>query len=260
MTLAVHRLLTVDQLRELLTPGAAGTANWSRRLNALARAGLVQAQRSRGTGGYKLWCATPAGLRAALADRGPRRAYSAADTAGVLGAHTYAVNEVGFAFLRSARTRGEDCEWEHEVMHRVGTGRGRSGRLIADAVVAYERHPDRGRLVRFVEVDRATEPLARLVGQARAYARYHRAGAWTDRYGRWPAVAVVVGANPARAPEAVERRIRRFLESCAADPQLRRLPLLVTSHEQLTADGPWSAVWSRPDYPGTPVDGHGETP
>lgn len=280
--LAVHRMLTAEQLRELLTPAATATTHWSARLAGLARGGLVRALPTRGARTPKVWCATRDGLRVALGDRSQIRHYEVPPGGGILQAHTLALNEAGLAFVRAARATGDDCDcwsWEHEVAHTMGGAR-RRNTLIADAVLSYGRVTANGTtetetlLQRFIELDRATEPVHKLADQVRRYAAYHRwapdrpdaygvpAGqpAWRGRYPRWPVLCVVIGANPAKGRRAIERRIDSLIGLCARDPLIRtqRIGVVICAYEDLVARGPWAPIWWRLDAPEVPVDVAGE--
>lgn len=154
-------------------------------------------------------------------------------------AHTLAVNEVGAAFVRAARTRGDECDWtcwEHEVAHTYRAS-GPNRTLIADAVLTYTTSGGDQRRTRqyFVELDRATKPVDKLAAKVRACAGYRDwsprdhaphglpAGgrAWRARYANWPTLLVVVGANVAKDHKAIERRLDQLYERCWADPRIR---------------------------------------
>jgi hypothetical protein len=280
--LVVHRMLTAEQLRELLSPDSAALTNWSARLNVLARNGLIRSLPCRGARSRKVWCATRDGLRIA-AGAGPRsRLYEVPAGGGILQAHTLALNNIGLAFVRAARARGDDCDawsWEHEIAHTMGSAQARST-LIADAVLTYGRVAAGGAadivLRRFLELDRATEPVARLAEKIRSYAAYHRwvpnnpaahglaAGqpAWEARYHRWPVLCIVIGANPAKGPKAIERRIDALIELAGHDTLVHNegIGVLIGAYADIVARGPWAPVWWRLDAPEIPVDMAGEIP
>jgi hypothetical protein len=199
-----HRLLTTDQLRVLHTPEA--TAGWIRRvLRSLAGRGLLD--RVRGPATRSLWYLTELGadtIESAGSLAEPRRRLTtSAQAAGPLRAHTLAVNEVGIAFVRAARERGDECgsdSWRHEIAHPIarGQGRGRSqsrGRsgarlsaelVVADALLTYLQIGEGGGLTlhqRFVELDRGTaRPAEQLANKITRYARLrHYAGSPAGR-------------------------------------------------------------------------------
>jgi hypothetical protein len=102
--------------------------------------------------------------------------------AGALHEHTLAVNDVGIAFVRAARERGEECgpyNWFHEIAHPLGPPPGRctSEQLISDAILTYQlTESDRSTSIayRFVELDRATRSAADLARRLGRYARFYR--------------------------------------------------------------------------------------
>jgi DNA-binding MarR family transcriptional regulator len=194
-----HRLLATEQLRVLHTPDA--TAGWMRRvLRSLSARGLVDRVRSPAT--RSLWYLTELGadtIEAAGTLAEPRRRLTtSAQAAGPLRAHTLAVNEVGIAFVRAARERGDECgsdSWRHEIAHPISRGWGRSRSqsragsgdrlsaelVVADALLTYLQIGEGGGLTlhqRFVELDRGTaRPAEQLASKITRYARLrHYAG------------------------------------------------------------------------------------
>jgi hypothetical protein len=228
-----HRLLSTARLRELHAPEA--SRQWMQRvLSELAREGLVAFASGRGS--LRVWHLTEAG--AELAEASPdrveerRKLLDARQAAGVLQAHTLAVNEVGIAFLRAARERGDEftpTSWQHEVDHPIGPppGMRRGELLVADAAFSYPCVGPQGegswRLeYRFLELDRATVPSERLAPKLARYARLYRfrprpehkgAGrpppAWRARYPVFPALLVVF-AHPRAAEAHLETAERSF--------------------------------------------------
>lgn len=276
IALVVHRMLTAEQLSEMLTPQATGTGNWRRRLNQLRRAGLVETMCSYRGWRSNVWHATRPGIQRVLTDPDHTRSYQV-PASSILQAHTLAVNDVGLAFVRAARNRGDDCDWaswDHEVAHTFATThRNRRTALIADAVLTYTTKDAAGpgRSLRcFIELDRATQPAHKLAAKIRTYADYHRweparpdthgvpAGepGWRGRYTCWPPLCVIIGANPAKTPDAIERRIDQIIRLCAADhlTVCQAMPVYICRFDTLTAQGPWAPIWWRPDNPRTPVD------
>jgi hypothetical protein len=126
--------------------------------------------------------------------------------AGPLCAHTIGVNEVGISFLRAARERGDDfgpLSWRHEVAHPLNRGRARRS-LIADAVLNYVRIAERHIVYeqRFVELDRATLSVERLVAELARYGQLCRARdkggepLWRSHYPSFPSViCTLAGAS-----------------------------------------------------------------
>ncbi|MEV4419377.1 replication-relaxation family protein [Patulibacter sp. NPDC049589] len=268
-----HRLLTVRQLQDLYTPGR--SIQWTQHLvRRLEHAGLVAATRQ--PRGRKILYLTPAGLDAveAVPTTEPRRkAITAEHAAGPLQRHTLAVNDVGIAFVRAARDRGDEfgpLAWRHEVAHPIGPppGRRRGEQLIADALLSYQQQDPDGAVrfhYRFLELDRATMPTDALATKLARYARlYHHAlpaspgdqpvPGWETRYPVFPTVLLVLAGD---TTAALERRRRVVLSLCAEDAQLQRTPEVeITAGllQQLQTEGPFAAIWRTTTEPETAVD------
>lgn len=266
-SLAQHRVLTTEQVREIHLPG--NHPRWAQQvLGRLHRAGLVAFTRPPHSG-QRLWFATEEGVRLAQSSHtleGKPRPLQPTEVAGQLQAHTLAVNEVGIAFLRAARERGDECgplSWRHEVAHPLSRGRGRRRRtLFADAVLTYLREED-GRLAleqRFLELDRATLTVDRLVAELARYAELHRAkgsageAMWKERYPRFPKVhCVLAGASR----PALERRRSSTLALLGSHPQLagaRSPRISICLLEDLRARGPFAPIFRELRDPGRAVD------
>jgi hypothetical protein len=178
-SLAEHRALSTAQIHAIHLPGR-GLRRTQQLLADLERAGLVGHVEAR-SAPRRLWFLSERGAdllvgTGEVKERpkllGPREA------AGPLRAHTFAVNEVGISFLEAARKRGDEfgpLSWRHEVAHPMSRGRGRSRRtLFADAVLTYLRLEGKHIAIeqRFVELDRATLSVDRLVSELVRYAPY----------------------------------------------------------------------------------------
>lgn len=273
-SLAQHRVLTTEQVREIHLPD--NHPRWAQQVLGRLRGAELVAFTRPPNSGQRLWFATERGVRLAReahALEGDLRPLQAAEVAGQLRAHTLAVNEVGIAFLRAARERGDECgplSWRHEVAHSLSRGRGRRRRtLFADAVLTYLREED-GRLAleqRFLELDRATLTVDRLVAELARYGELHRAkGAggeamWKERYPRFPKVhCVLAGASR----PALERRRRSVLALLHTNPQLagaRGPRVSICLLEDLRARGPFAPIFREVRDPGREVDwlgGEGE--
>lgn len=262
-SLAQHRVLSTSQLHALHTPTT--STQWTRRLvGELRSAGLAQSIRSRQRASQQLWFLTPAGHDALDgAPRGDQRRIQITPetAAGVLRAHTAAINDVGIAFTAAARHRDDECgpgAWRHEVAHPINLAalEGRRGGeyVIADAVLRYTRlEGDGGIGMRtwFVELDRATMPLETLLEKLRRYARlstFTATGdlqpAWRRTYPTLPSLLLVF-ADRDRA--ALERRRGNVLALAAADGEISAatdLRVRAALLEDLTdAGGPWEQVW-----------------
>lgn len=269
-----HRLLSTAQLHELTAPTT--TRRKTQALLAeLADRGLLARvrQRTGARGAMNLWHLTPAGAdviySAPTVAEPRRRVLSAEQAAGPLQHHTLAVNEVGLAFVRAARARGDDCgplAWRHEIAHPAGPKRG--DLVIADALLSYLTNEGPPRLdQRFIELDRATVPAAALATKLARYtalARYRRAGAtapaWRDHYQALPPVLVVLtGASPAR----LERRMRAVVALCDTNPRLttpKEPRICLCTLTDLQSAGPFAAVFRPLDAPSVPVDWLGHRP
>lgn len=269
-----HRLLTTVQVQTMHTPEA--TRRWTLRLlGALAAHGLIDVARGPRTIG--VWFTTETGAEAVeqLPDRvEPRRKLIApAQAAGQLQAHTLAVNDVGIAYLRAARDRGDEFgpfSWRHEIAHPIGAPAGRRAgeQLIADALITYlETTGDQvAQHQRFLELDRGTLPVEALIDKLHRYRRLRtwapeppRGGERVEAWRAWypaglPDVQIVLAGKP--RPQ-LERRLRILLALYAAAPDLhadRALRVRVALLEDLHDRGPFAPVWLAADDPSRRID------
>jgi hypothetical protein len=272
-----HRLLSTIQLHELYAP--ASSLRWTQHLlGRLRESGLAEAARA--PGGLGLWHLTPRGVAAIGPIAGGaagRKAISPEQAAGPLREHTLAVNDVGLAFVRAARERGDDCgplAWRHEVAHSLGRppGQRRPELLIADALLTYQQNgpgEEVGFHYRFFELDRATMGADRLVEQLARYPRlYHRTlpasdpldepePVWAGHYPVFPAVAVVLTGLP---PKRTERRRETVLELLAeeAGSVAMEVSISICSLDDLLSRGPFAPIFRGLGDPERPVDWLGE--
>jgi hypothetical protein len=217
-SLAQHRVLCTAQVRAIHFPDS--RIRWTQSVLARLRdAGLVESVQPPRTG-RRLWFATERGVRMAReahALEATPRPLEGSEVAGQLQAHTLAVNDAGICFLRAARERDDEfgpLSWRHEVAHPLSRGRGRRRRtLIADAVLTYLRG-EGGRVAleqRFLELDRATLSVDRLVAELAAYAELYRAAGgdgepgWRAYYPRFPVVHCVLAGAPRPGPGAASQ-------------------------------------------------------
>ncbi len=276
-----HRLLSTGQLRVMHAPHA--SSRWMQRvLSELADQDLVRFAHRRGA--LRVWYVSEAGadLVEAVPDRVEerRKLLDPRHAAGMLQAHTLAVNDVGISFLEAARERGDEFtarSWRPEVAHPIGPppGMRRGELLIADAVLSYLHFHDKLISVqyRFVELDRATIPVDKLAEKLARYARLYRfrpraprAGqprppaAWKARYPVFPGVLVAFADRPRRA---LERRAHISAALCRTDPDLTatgQVELSFCLLEDLKAKGPFAAIFTEPgreervDWLGQPPD------
>lgn len=242
---------------------------WTQSVLARLRdAGLVESVQPPRTG-RRLWFATERGVRMAReahALEATPRPLEGGEVAGQLQAHTLAVNDAGICFLRAARERGDEfgpLSWRHEVAHRLSHGRGRRRRtLIADAVLTYLRG-EGGRVAleqRFLELDRATLSVDRLVVELAAYAELYRATggdgepAWRAYYPRFPAVHCAL-AEASRA--ALERRRKSVIALLRSNPlvaRTREVRISICLLEDLEEHGPFAPIFVDVRDPGKGVD------
>lgn len=252
-----HRVLSTAQVRAIHYPDRS-LRRTQQALAYLERAGLV-AYVERRRSPRRLWFLTDAGADAVVAAGEIKERPKVLDpkqAAGPLTAHTLGVNEVGVSFLRAARERGDDfapLSWRHEVAHPLNRGRGRARRtLIADAVFTYVRPEDRQIVVyqRFVEVDRATLSVERLVSELARYGQLYRArekqgGAplWSYYYRSFPPViCALAGASR----KALGRRLGVARGLLANHPALDRaydLSVYFCLLEDLKDRGPFSPIF-----------------
>lgn len=267
-----HRLLSSAHVHALYTPDS--SRQWTHRLlSRLETAGLAASTRR--PGGGKLYYLTPGGLDACetIPTAEPRRKLVTPEqAAGPLQHHTLAVNDVGVTFVRAARARGDEfgpLAWRHELAHPIGAPPGRRGheQVIADALLAYERHRDDGATrfdYRFLELDRNTMPVGALAAKLARYARlYHHTvtghdgrpvAFWQTRYSVFPTLLLVLDGGSHRA---LLRRRDTALALCAAAPALQRTPeveITVCLLGDLRRVGPFAGVWQTLADPGAAVN------
>jgi hypothetical protein len=274
-----HRLLSTVQVHALHAPQAS-RRYVQRVLDRLSDAGLAAV--ARGRGGLRVWYLTEQGIEATamIPSRGEtrRKVILPAQAAGPLQQHTLGVNDVGLAFVKAARERGDECSpfaWRHEIAHSLGSPPGRRlpEQLIADAVLTYElTEPDDSTSVvyRFVEFDRATRAAANVAVSLGRYARLYRrmiaaddpadppVALWTRLYPAFPAVLVVLAG---RRRDRLEQRRDTILALCRQDPDLQDSPEVEVSiclADDLADRGPFAATCRTVADPDAAVDWLGE--
>ncbi|MGW5715299.1 replication-relaxation family protein [Amycolatopsis sp. NPDC003865] len=252
-----HRLVSTEQVRRLVAP-TFSPVTVRRKLAGLRRAGL--ADRIAREHLPRTWHVTLAGAEAVeAAGTVDARAYRLPGTAvaHLLQEHTLDVVETGLAFVETAREHGYECgplSWTPEVAHQFRDRSGdRRGVVIADAVLHYvtEEAGRRTQRTLFVELDRATMPVARLARKVVGYIRYHdhtpagasRRTAWRERYPRFPRVLIVLsGAEP----PVLERRLADLRAHTQAMPVVStaagRVDMVVTTLPRLREHGPLAPV------------------
>lgn len=250
-----HRVLSTAQVQAIHFPDC-GPRRCQQVLAYLERAGLaayVETRRSP----RRVWFLTERGAEWVLdagADRQPK-VLSPEKAAGPLRAHTLGVNEVGISFLRAARERDEEfgpLSWRHEVAHPLNRGRGSARRtLIADAVITYVRAEEHHFVVeqRFIEVDRATLSLERLVAELARYGELYRAtgkdskALWRRYY---PSFPPVICALTGASREALQRRMLAALAWLGDHPALDRaygVSISFCHLDDLVERGPFAPIF-----------------
>ncbi len=277
-----HRLLSTSQLHALYTPQA--RLRWTRRvLGLLATRGLVD--RAQGPGTHSLWFLTEYGADT-VETAGPRaeprrRLVGPAQAEGPLRKHTLRVNDVGVAFVRAARERGDECgpqSWRHEIAHPISPARGRrpAELAVADALLTYLQTGEDGSLAlhqRFIELDRGTaRPAEQLAAKITRYTRLRHytppgGGAdasaeplWRNYYRSWPHLLIVL-ADQSR--ERMRLRIQRTLALHQSDPAHRRtgaIPLSFVALDDLTRQGPFAPIFTTAEHSDQPADWLGQPP
>ena len=257
-----HRLMSTEQVRRLVAP-TKPMRTVRHRLHAMRTANLIAYVHRHHA--PRTWYTTAAGAAeveaSGVVDTRPYR-LSSKTTAQLLSNHAIDVVETGLAFVEAARRYGHDCgplSWTPEVAHRyrepVITGGARRDVVVPDAVLHYTLvGPDRrSQRTFFVELDRATMPVARLAQKLRTYVHYHDyvpgkpsgAGhpAWRERYPRFPRVLVVLSGA---AEPVLERRLadlRARAQAMAAVALAEdRVYILATTLERLRRDGPLAEI------------------
>jgi hypothetical protein len=270
-SLGEHRVLSTAQVHAIHLPGRS-LRRTQQLLADLERAGLIGHVEARNAP-RRLWFLSEAGadLAVEVGELGERpKLLGPREAAGPLRHHTFAVNEVGISFLEAARERGDEfgpLSWRHEIAHPLNRGRGRSRRtLFADAVMTYLLLEDEYTAVeqRFIELDRATLSVDRLVSELVRYAEFNRATTkraevlWRDRYPRFPPIICVLGG---RSREALTRRRQVALMLLGSDPQLERAYGVTISFcllDDLRRRGPFETIFRSVAEPDRKVDWLGE--
>ncbi len=270
-SLGEHRVLSTAQVHAIhLSDRSARRAQQV--LAYMERAGLVAYVEAR-RAPRRLWFLTERGaayvLGAGEVERRPK-VLDPKQAAGPLQAHTLGVNEVGISFLRAARERGDEfgsLSWRHEVAHPLNRGRGRARRsLIADAVLNYLRSDERDIVYeqRFVEVDRATLSVERLVAELARYGQLYRArdkkgeSLWRGHY---PAFPPVICALAGASRKALIRRRDIVMVLLESHPELARayaVRIYFCLLDDLTERGPFARIFRVVGESGPAVDWLGE--
>ncbi|MGX1915311.1 replication-relaxation family protein [Streptomyces phaeochromogenes] len=262
--LALHRMATTDQLRQLLRPDGSRQL-LSRVLNKLRTTGFVDLtplpdwHRSR----THAWYLTPDGVRLTrdlpvLRGR-PPYPITSRTAASLKTPHTLTVVRAHLPFAADARRLGHEhgpWDWTPEVSHSIGEGE----RLVADAVMHYTvvDGEHRRKLRAFVEVDRTTMSSERLAVKLIDYSRLSQyevqpvgrrrpastGPAWLKWYPVFPRLLfVLTGASRSRLGD----RIRDLQAMVAQHPLVaalaREVQLGAAVLEDIEQHGPSGSVW-----------------
>jgi len=272
-----HRLLSTHQIHTLHKPDR--SRRWTRQVLArLREAGLVTMVPA-APAGLGLWLVTARGADAieTIPSRSEmrRRVYRPYVAIGPLSQHSIAVNEVGIAFVKAARERGDGCgplAWRHEIAHSLGPppGRRQHEQLIADALLTYEEIKA-GRTTsffyRFIELDRANRPSNELAAKLGRYADLYRRTVpaehpadppepvWRKSYPVFPSTLAVL-TNGSR--EQLERR-RRVVLTLYRQDRDDTLDISLCLLSDLVEQGPFAPICRTNHAPDEPVNWIGET-
>jgi protein involved in plasmid replication-relaxation len=201
-----------------------------------------------------LWYLSPQTARA----RGIKPVTSAV-VAGGFTAYHMAVNDVGIAFVRAARTRGDDPDaigWTNEAGLN-GNGAVRR-RPVADSLLHYQVNRNGAGpllLTVAIELDRATTPIQRLVDKLITYSKLRaNPDAWQHRLAVWPALVTIFAGKPR---PVLQRRMTTLIGALRNDPRthdLELVPVLLGLFEDLMGAGPFAPVFRSIEAPEVSVD------
>ena len=164
----------------------------------------------------------------------------------------------------------EEAGLIHHVDSRVAPrSRRRRRTLFADAILAYQRHEEDGTALelRFLELDRATLSVDRLVVELSRYAQLYRAtdakgeSLWRNRYPVFPRVlCVLTGAS--RKALATRRTFAAMLlrEHPAMEQARGEVSISFCRLEDLQRKGPFAPIFREVRDRERPVDWLGDSP
>jgi hypothetical protein len=257
-SLGEHRVLSTEQVQTIHLPGRS-LRRTQQILAGIEGAGLIHHVDTR-TAPRRLWFVSERGAALAFELVGLEtqpRVLQAADAAGPLRAHTLAVNDAAICFLKAARERGDEFgpfSWRQEIAHPMSRGRGRRRRtLFADAVLTYLRPEDNDTVLelRFLELDRATLSVDRLVAELSRYAQLYRATdaegqpLWRDRYPVFPRVLCVLTGASREALTTRRTFASMLLRDHPAMAQARgEVSISFCRFEDLQRKGPFAPIFS----------------
>ena len=222
----------IYQLRLLTTSQASRITGEYRRkvarsLRRLADTGLVAEVVGPPPGRQRRWLCTEKGREAVEATREVNpRTYQMTESVAHSAEHLIGINDSGIALAQCARRYNDSVTWEPEVAHPYG----KTNTVIADAALCYTLNSDTGDVIslwRFIEYDRGTEAIHRLVAKLRAYVEVagyrppqvegelHRpAVGWQRHYPTFPHILFVFGDM---TEQAATNRINLLAGAVGAD-------------------------------------------
>ena len=160
-------------------------------------------------------------------------------------AHTTALQDVFFVFLRTARARGGSLSWHWEwACTRTFEWEGERCLLRPDADVIYEECGHRLHL--FVELDRSTRSLADIEDQLRRYHRYAQATADMGMHQESGKALVTVAYVTTKSDKRARNIIATANDLSATEGHHAiRIRVLTTSLKRLMRRGPLERIWWR---------------
>lgn len=226
IALRSHGFLTTSQIRALIEPNL-NKHTFRRRYRRAKTLGLVDSVRPASSGESR-WYLTALGVEATAGRVEEPVDMTAGIAVGALAPHLWSVNQFGITVVEAMRCESEgSADWKHEVQLPLGSGRS----LRPDAIlsVLYEDAHEATRSgLWFVELDRGTEQIGRLVDKVVNYLAYreHKSASgrsndsrleeldWRRRFRSWPTITFVFDCGNAR------RRMEHLADQLAADPRL----------------------------------------
>jgi hypothetical protein len=273
-SLGEHRVLSTEQVQTIHLPGRSPRRT-QQVLAGIEEAGLIHHVDTR-VAPRRLWFVSERGSALAFELVGLEtqpRVLQASDAAGPLRAHTLAVNDAAICFLKAARERGDEfgpLSWRQEVAHPMSRGRGRRRRtLFADAILTYLRPEDGDTVLelRFLELDRATLSVDRLVAELSRYAQLYRATdaegqpLWRKRYPVFPRVLCVLTGASREALTTRRTFASMLLREHPAMAQARgEVAVSFCRLEDLQRKGPFAPIFREACDPKRSVDWLGNSP
>ncbi|WP_328868649.1 replication-relaxation family protein [Streptomyces sp. NBC_00287] len=263
--LALHRMATTGQLRQMLRPDGSRQL-LSRTLNKLRTTGFTDLTPLPGADRPRThaWYLTPQGARLTrdlpLLRGRPPYPITSTTAASLKTPHTLTVVRAHLPFAADARRLGHEhgpWDWTPEVSHPIGDGE----RVTADALLHYTitQGEHRRKLRAFIEVDRTTMSSERLAIKLIDYARLFThepppAGrrrpaapgpAWLRHYPLFPRILfILTGASPTRLAHRINDLKAMTIQHPLVAALAREVPLAAAILEDIEQLGPTHPVWT----------------